>query len=54
MAYLLIIGGDRTKYGTFKKGLGSQFSLGNYQYSNTIVVTVYSLMKHKFDMKQYE
>ena len=54
MDYLLIRGSDQSKYGTFKKGLKSKFSLGKYQYPKTILMAVDTLNIHKFYMKHYE
>ena len=54
MAYLPIRGSDQAKYVTFSLGLESQFFLDNDQFLNIIVVVVYSLNKHNFDLKHYE
>ena len=54
MAYILIRGSDQSKYGKFNKGLESQFSLDNSQYTKTIVTAVDALNNHNFDMKYYE
>ena len=54
MAFLLMKGSEKYKYGTLIKGFLSQFYLGDNQFQNTIITATYVLPNHILDPKLYE
>jgi hypothetical protein len=54
LAYLLLKGSDRTKYGSLLMGFVSQFSLGNDQYPKDLTTATDVLSNHKFDPSFFE
>src|SRR5210317_1907553 len=54
MAFLLMRGADQARYRSLMKNLCEQFSLGNDQYTKTLVMATDVLSNHKLDQKYYD
>jgi hypothetical protein len=49
MGYLLLLGSNRTKYGSILTSMASQYSLKNNQYPEDVSMATNVLANHKFD-----